>query len=187
MIGRSAGQARWQRAVKWAMPWLFVAIIIAVGPPLRDWAHQRFPGWFDASQDQAGRDADTIMRHARGSATPVTARVLRVIDGDTFVARVQIGASTALTTRVRLRDIDAPEMAARCDVEFRGAEAARDALRGLTRDGAVTLTQVGVDKYSRILAKVATRQTPDLSAELVKRGVARPYLGGRRGGWCDGG
>src|SRR5688500_17296733 len=37
------------------------------------------------------------------------AEVLRVLDGDTFEARVQLWPGLAITTRVRLRGIDTPE------------------------------------------------------------------------------
>ena len=57
------------------------------------------------------------------------AEVLRVIDGDTFEARVNLWPGLDITTRVRLRGIDAPEMKARCGEERVKAEAARDALR----------------------------------------------------------
>ncbi|MGZ5836846.1 MAG: thermonuclease family protein [Xanthobacteraceae bacterium] len=50
--------------------------------------------------------------------------VLRVIDGDTFEARVHVWPSFELTTRVRLRSIDAPELKARCEAERVGAETA---------------------------------------------------------------
>ena len=48
------------------------------------------------------------------------AQVLRVLDGDTFEARVNIWPGVEVTTRVRLRSIDAPEMHARCDDERAG-------------------------------------------------------------------
>jgi micrococcal nuclease len=56
------------------------------------------------------------------------AEVLRVIDGDTFEARVRVWPGMDITTRVRLRGIDAPELHARCADERAKALAARDAL-----------------------------------------------------------
>jgi hypothetical protein len=47
-----------------------------------------------------------------------SAEVLRVIDGDTFEARVRIWSGFEINTRVRLRAIDAPELYARCAREF---------------------------------------------------------------------
>ena len=49
------------------------------------------------------------------------AEVLRVIDGDTFEARVHVWPGIDITTRVRLRGIDAPELGgARCAEETAG-------------------------------------------------------------------
>jgi endonuclease YncB( thermonuclease family) len=118
--------------------------------------------------------------------TPVyAASVVRIIDGDTFVARVRVRPGNDVETHVRLRDIDAAELHARCRKELRLALAARTALERLLADGRVTLSRVGRDKYpGRIDATVATRDTADVSAAMLRGGYARPYDGGRRGSWC---
>jgi endonuclease YncB( thermonuclease family) len=114
-----------------------------------------------------------------------SAEVLRVIDGDTFEARVRIWSGFEINTRVRLRAIDAPELHARCASEYLKAEAARAALQRFLSTGGVTVSQVGPDKYrGRIDAAVATRETPDVAAALLKGGFARSYSGGRREPWC---
>ena len=102
--------------------------------------------------------------------------VLRVIDGDTFESRVHVWPSQELVTRVRLRGIDAPELKARCNSERVRAEAALSALRVLLSDRDVAIWNVGPDKYfGRIVAEAGTRRTPDVSAALLAKGVARPY------------
>ena len=58
------------------------------------------------------------------------AEVVRVLDGDTFEARVRIWPGMDVTTRVRLRGIDAPELHARCDDERVKALAAQTDTRG---------------------------------------------------------
>jgi endonuclease YncB( thermonuclease family) len=114
-----------------------------------------------------------------------SAEVVRIIDGDTFVARVRTWANQGVETRVRLRSIDAAELHARCSRELRLALAARTALQRLLADGSVTLSRVGRDKYpGRIDANVATRGTTDVSAAMLSGGFARAYDGGRRGSWC---
>ena len=141
----------------------------------------------------AGRDrgADRIVREEAApqpaplSAMSYPAEVLRVIDGDTFEARVRIWPGHDVTTRVRLRGIDAPEMQARCREEETMALAARDALAAILAQGGVGVSKVGTDKYGgRILAEASTRNTADVSAAMLAAGVARPYTGGRRDGWC---
>ena len=114
-----------------------------------------------------------------------TAQVLRVIDGDTFAARVQLWQGVSVDTHVRLRDIDAAELHARCAREFAKALAARAAQQTMLADGRVTISRIGTDKYGgRIDASVATRRIPDVSAALLRGGYARRYDGGRRGSWC---
>ena len=113
------------------------------------------------------------------------AEVLRVIDGDTFEARVNLWPGLDTTTRVRLRGVDTPEMKARCAEERAKAEAARGALRAILDQGDVGIARVTLDKYGgRIDADVSTAATPDVGAALLGAGLARRYSGGRREGWC---
>ena len=113
------------------------------------------------------------------------AEVVRVIDGDTFEARVRIWPGMDVTTKIRLRDIDAPELHARCDDERVKALAARDALTRLLADGSVGISRVGQDKYGgRVDADVSTARTPNVSEALFEGGYARRYSGGRRESWC---
>lgn len=123
------------------------------------------------------RDGNTGVRHA--------VEVVRVIDGDTFEARVHLWPGLEMTTRVRLRGIDAPEMKGACAEEMRMAEAASEALRTQLADGDVVIFNIGPDKYNgRVVADATTRRTPSVSSALLTSGHARPYQGGRRGGWC---
>ena len=113
------------------------------------------------------------------------AEVLRVLDGDTFEARVRIWPGMDVTTKVRLRGIDAPEMRARCEDERLKAVAAREALARILAEGAIAVFRVGQDKYGgRVDAEVSTAQTKDVSAALLAGGFARPYDGGKRASWC---
>jgi endonuclease YncB( thermonuclease family) len=52
-----------------------------------------------------------------------------------------------VTTKVRLRGIDASEMRARCEAERRKAIAARDALAGMLKEGGVAIAGIAQDKY----------------------------------------
>ncbi len=111
--------------------------------------------------------------------------VVRVIDGDTFEARVHLWPGLEMMTRVRLRGIDAPETKGACAEEFRMAEAAGEALRALLADGDVAIFSIGPDKYNgRVIADAATRHAPSIASALLAAGHVRPYQGGRRGGWC---
>jgi endonuclease YncB( thermonuclease family) len=115
------------------------------------------------------------------------AQLVRVLDGDTFEARVHVWPGIDITTKVRLRGIDAPELRARCPDERRKAEAARDALADMLNAGDITVLRIGLDKYGgRVLADAATRSVPDISAAMLATSLARPYAGGKRQSWCEG-
>ena len=113
--------------------------------------------------------------------------VTRVIDGDTFEGRVRAWPGIDITTKVRLRDIDAPEMKGRCERELAQAQAARQALVDLLNGGIVSITRVSLDKYGgRVLAEASAGRTADVAAVLLDAGLVRRYSGGRRQAWCDG-
>jgi endonuclease YncB( thermonuclease family) len=113
------------------------------------------------------------------------AEVLRIIDGDTFEARVRVWPGLDVNTKVRLRGIDAAELHARCDDERVKAEAARAALETILAEGGVAISRVGIDKYGgRVDATISTRNTADVSAAMLNGGWARSYDGGKRGSWC---
>ncbi len=114
------------------------------------------------------------------------AEVLRVIDGDTFEARVRLWPGLETVTKIRLRSIDAPELKARCDEERSKALAARDALQAILEQGHVGVSAVTLHKYGgRVVADTSTRARPDVSAALLGAGHARVYAGGRREAWCQ--
>jgi len=115
------------------------------------------------------------------------AEVVRVLDGDTFEARVRVWPGLEITTKVRLRGIDAPELRARCAEERIQAEAARDALSALLGQGRVGISQVSLDKYGgRVVAEASARNTASIAEALLAGGHVRRYGGGRRESWCFG-
>ncbi len=118
-------------------------------------------------------------------AGPFPAHVERVIDGDSLAVRVEVWLGLEVATIVRLRGVDAPELSGRCPDERHRAAAAREALAALVAGGEVLLAAVETDKYGgRVVADVAAPGGQPLAAALVDAGLARPYDGGRRAGWC---
>lgn len=116
---------------------------------------------------------------------PFVAEILDVVDGDTIEARVTIWLGQQVTTRVRLRGIDTPELSSECAEERRLARAAREALREILAPGRALLVNVGHDKYGRrVLAGLRTGESSDVAGLMLARGLARAYAGGRRTGWC---
>jgi endonuclease YncB( thermonuclease family) len=150
--------------------------------PVRDWVRRSLPGSADS---QAARDAEIIWKRAGNPDVRHPVDVVRTIDGDTFEARVHVSPGLNLTTRVRLRGIDTPELKASCPLESQMAEAATGALRTLLGEGDVAIFNIGPDKYSgRVVAEVATRRTGNVAMAMIAAGHARRYGGGHRNGWC---
>lgn len=121
------------------------------------------------------------------SAAAVPATVDYVHDGDTFAARVLLDEDITITVRVRLADVDTPEINGKCEREIEMALRARDRLAELLQVGStVDLRDVADDKYlGRIDARVFTSDGRDVSRILINEKLGRPYDGGRRDSWCD--
>ncbi len=168
------------------LPWIFV-IGVAAGlslPSVRQWYDGVLPSRW-AIERPLDRDTALIVSSAATSGGRQEVDVLRIIDGDTFEARIHLRSDFAMVTRVRLRGVDAPELKAACAREFQMARAASTALRKLLAEGDVAIFNIGSDKYSgRIVADAATRLTPSVSEALLAAGHARRYGGGHRDGWC---
>lgn len=116
---------------------------------------------------------------------PVRISVVRVLDGDTFVADAHVWPGQRVRVSVRIRGIDAPELRSRCKTEKREAIRARALLETMLDTGDVSLTHIGGDKYyGLVLADVATPDHPELAKALIDAGVAQPYGGGSRPRVC---
>jgi len=118
-------------------------------------------------------------------ASEIEARVVSVYDGDTLTVEAEIWPGIIARSSVRIDGIDAPEIRGRCRREKDRALMARDALRRLAGDH-VILRDVRKGKYAgRVIARVYTTDGRDIAAIMLKAGLARPYRGGKRKGWCD--
>lgn len=118
-------------------------------------------------------------------ATPAT--VDYIFDGDTFAAYVNLEDDISISVRVRLMNVDTPEIHGECDSEIRAALRAKERLAELIPVGSVVeLSKIKDDKYlGRIDAYVKTADGRDVGTVLISEKLGRPYSGGRRVGWCD--
>lgn len=108
------------------------------------------------------------------SVDPTT--YVRVIDGDTIVFRGE---------RVRLLNIDTPELPpkAKCWAEAALAvKAAEEMLGQVERASSIRIERNGKDRYGRTLARVYDGGQ-DIGERLVNMGVAARWTG-RRWDWC---
>jgi endonuclease YncB( thermonuclease family) len=115
----------------------------------------------------------------------VPARVGHVIDGDTFSGVVMLDGGTEISVRVRIRNVDTPEIHGDCEYERNMAARAKTRLAEILPVGSVVeLTNIRDDKYlGRIDANVIVNGD-DVGARLVREGLGRAYNGGRRDKWC---
>ena len=158
-------------------PWFEVRIMatwVAV------WLLLVLPGWVPASEPAPPR---------------VQVRVHGCYDGDTCTVTVPgWPAIVGEKIPVRIVGIDAPERKGKCAKETELATQARRFLeerlrsdpRNPQRIPRVELSEVRRDKYFRLLARVWADGV-EVGPLLIARGLARPYTGGTRQGWCDGG
>lgn len=102
---------------------------------------------------------------------------LRVMDGDTFAHAGQ---------RIRIADIDTPEVDGRCPEETALAAKATSRLRTLLAEGPFELHSLpdgrDRDRHGRQL-RIVTRDGRSIGDVLVAEGLARTWSG-RREGWC---
>lgn len=102
-----------------------------------------------------------------------------VVDGDTFWLDGE---------KIRIADIDTPEThPPRCAREAELGERATLRLQQLLSAAPVTLSRApggnSHDRYGRRLA-IVERGGVSIGMMLVSEGLARPYAGGQRDGWC---
>lgn len=104
------------------------------------------------------------------------AKLLRVIDGDTYDVEIDVGFRMTVRTPLRLAHVDAPEH------NTEPGKAVIEYLKGflgeLPRDITVR-TYKPQDKYGRYLADVYVDGW-DLAGHLISFGMAKPYEGGKK-------
>ncbi len=128
-----------------------------------------------------------VVAFVGGSASAIPAVVDYVLDGDTFAAHVIVENNIRISARVRLADVDTPEIHGQCDDEIKMALRARDRIADLLPGGSVVdLKNITDDKYlGRIDADVYLSDGRSLSKILLDENLGRPYDGGRRAPWCE--
>lgn len=122
-----------------------------------------------------------------GNAFSTPVQVTRIIDGDTFVANVLLADGIeVMSVRVRLRNVDTPELHGDCDYEIARAEYAKQRLSELIPVGSVIeIKNIKNDKYQgRIDANVFDSANRDVGLVLINEKIGRPYSGGKRQSWC---
>ena len=100
-------------------------------------------------------------------------RITCVHDGDSFIIERE---------RIRIADIDTPELDGQCPAERALALRARNRLRDLLNAASFKIRRIGQDRYGRTLA-IITNPRGSIGNQLVREGLARIWSG-RREHWC---
>jgi len=115
--------------------------------------------------------------------------LLKVVDGDTIDAKIDLGFSVSIKKRVRFLGVNAPESRTRDLEEKARGLAAKDRVKQLLEGtNKIQLTSHGVGKYGRCLGELyidvvdgKEKMTLESVNELlIKEGHAVEYHGGKR-------
>ena len=108
-------------------------------------------------------------------------RVVNVYDGDTLTLAARLpNDNTIYKFSVRLRGLDCPEVRTNDKSEKLIAMKARNYVSSKVLGEMVTLFNVDLDKYGRLLAGVLYNEQKDLAEELISERLAVRYEGGTK-------
>jgi micrococcal nuclease len=113
------------------------------------------------------------------------AECVRVVDGDTIDAKIDLGFDITIKKRIRLAGINAPESRTRDLEEKKLGLAAKERLITLLDKGSLQIESKELGKYGRVIGVLHIY--PDnldlpmnINETLVKEGYAVKYDGGKR-------
>lgn len=111
------------------------------------------------------------------------AKVVKVVDGDTLDALVDLGFDTWKQVRIRMMGINTPESRTRDLEEKARGLAAKARLKEILKENKnkFILVSHGVGKYGRCLGEIFTTPGDDsINNLLISEGHATEYYGGAR-------
>lgn len=106
-------------------------------------------------------------------------KIVKVVDGDTIDALIDLGFSTHVKKRIRLSGINAPESRTRDLEEKKLGLAAKARLKELCKDKNLILKSYGLCKYGRVLGEIFNHGA-SINNLMVAEGHAKFYDGGKR-------
>tara|TARA_Y100000361_G_scaffold149066_1_gene162794 strand:+ start:464 stop:817 length:354 start_codon:yes stop_codon:yes gene_type:complete len=110
-------------------------------------------------------------------------RVLRVVDGDTVDASVDLGFHTHRNIRIRVYGLNTPETRTRDLEEKARGKAATKRMKELLDADTVILKSRGIGKFGRCLGELFVmdgEERINVAATLISEGHGVEYYGGKR-------
>ncbi len=116
------------------------------------------------------------MVHPKSALYNYKCKLIRVIDGDTILADVDLGFHTWRKVNLRLADIDAPEIRTKDNEEKdKGLKSAHHLELKLLEEnpnGVFYIQSKGVDSFGRSIATIFTEKGDDVNTYLLEGGHA---------------
>ena len=113
-----------------------------------------------------------------------SAKLIRVVDGDTCDALIDLGFDTWVKKRIRFKGVDTWESRTRNKEEKVKGLAAKAYTKDLLEnsdEGKFVLKSYGVGKYGRVLAELYVKgHEQSLNQLLIENGHAYKYEGGKK-------
>ena len=111
--------------------------------------------------------------------------VLRVLDGDTVDARIDLGFKIHHNIRIRIYGLNTPETRTRDLEEKKAGLESKAALKEWIQNAdRVILKSHGVGKFGRCLGELFVRMDDDsqfsVTDRMIAEGLGKPYFGGKR-------
>lgn len=108
----------------------------------------------------------------------------RVIDGDTIDLNYK-PFSNLNSVLLRISGVDTPELKGKCEKEKLLAKQAKEFMAFTVKDQQVGVKIISWDKYGGRVVGTPFLHEVSLSEELIRRGFAVPYNGGKKTkDWC---
>ena len=104
------------------------------------------------------------------------AKLIKIIDGDTIDAEIDLGFKISIRKRIRFLGINAPETRTRDLDEKQAGLKAKSRLETLfdASEGVFTLKSHGVGKFGRVLGEIFIENT-NINELLLNEGLASKY------------
>lgn len=102
------------------------------------------------------------------------AKVIRVVDGDTFEAVIELGLAVSYTSSIRVKDLDTPETwRPKSEAERTHGNEATSMAAILLEGQEIQLNITGRDRYGRVVAEVILPDGRNFKEVMIKNGLQK--------------
>ena len=120
-----------------------------------------------------------LEKHPKNFLYNYRCKLVRVVDGDTVIANIDLGFYTWREVVLRLADIDAPEIRTK-DLEekekgYKSAHRLELELLDENPDKIFYIKSKGVDSFGRSIATIYTKQGENINSVLLNENLAEEW------------